>query len=370
MPERRPEVLHICKVYWPVTGGVQRVVQQIVSRLSKFNHCIVTTENVERDDLSVADDGKRVEVVRTKSRGQISSMPVAPGLIRQVFKAKRKANLLAVHYPFPLADLAILLMFKPPPIVVHWHSEIVAQKYLRWLVAPLTWLMLCRSKAVVVTSENMLAPSMFLRRFKHKAFFIPYGIERVDETENLINAENSTFVLIGRHVAYKGIDRAIAALKNTTAKLVIVGEGPLLDRHQKQAEVLGLSGRVEFVVGASDEQVVALLSQAIALVVPSVSSNEAFALVQLEAMRQGKPVINTQLASSVPWVARHQQEGLTVPAGDSAALAKAMQLLLDDKQLVRKLGEQAKSRFDTCFTASKFAQATEKLYSDIIAAKL
>ena len=119
----------------------------------------------------------RAAVLRCRSFGQIASMPIAPSLVTSVIKQARRYQLIAVHYPFPLAELALFLTFAAPPIVVHWHSDIIAQKKLKWLVAPLTFVMLMRARAIVVTSDKMLEHSAFLRRFQHKIALITYGID-------------------------------------------------------------------------------------------------------------------------------------------------------------------------------------------------
>ncbi|MEM7358815.1 MAG: glycosyltransferase [Pseudomonadota bacterium] len=353
------KVLHICKVYLPVKGGVQRVVQRITARLADFTHQVITTGEdgaVDRQQLD------RADVIRCRSYGQLASMPIAPSLPGQVIKIARKQDLIALHYPFPLAELALCFFFSNTPIVVHWHSNIIAQKKLKWLVAPLTLVVLWRAKAIVATSGRMIENSFWLKRFRNKVRTIPYGMESVTPSQTLPLAPNGYFVVIGRHVSYKGIDVAIRSLEHSDHRLIIVGDGPLFERHKLLAEDLGLKARVKFEQQANDEKVNEILQSAIALVVSSNRENEAFALVQLEAMRLGKAVINTNLNSSVPWVARHEKEALTVPPDDAKALAQAMQTLKADPELASSLGEQGLLRYQEKFTAEHFAQATSELY--------
>jgi len=364
MPAQPPyKILHICKVYLPVRGGVQRVVSLLTSLLSEFSHHVITTgEDGAIQEQMV--DGVRIS--RCRSWGQIASMPLAPSLIPMSMRRFRQQDLIAIHYPFPLAEVALLFCFSSPPIVVHWHSNIVAQRKLRWLVVPFTYLMLIRAKAIVITSNAMLENSRMLKFFDKKTRIFPYGVEKIHVSPASSLLEKPYFVLIGRHVSYKGIDIAINALQHTELTLIIIGDGPLFERHKKLAEDIQVADRVVFVQRASDREVSKLLQNSIALVTASNQENEAFALVQLEAMRLRKSIINTSLKSSVPWVARHMQEAITVPPNDVCALTDAMQLLSNDQVLCERLGKNGWQRYLEEFTAQTFADKSRALYLDII----
>ena len=358
-----PIILHICKVYIPVKGGVQRVVQGITTALPNFFHCVVTTGLDGAIRQQRVDEG---EIFRCRAYAEIASMPIAPSLLPLVFSSARKASLIALHYPFPLAEAALSLTPFTPPIVVHWHSEVIAQRKLKWLVAPITLVILLRAKAIIVTSQRMLPKSFLLKLFQRKIHYIPYGIPPAVLTAPITHPGPDYFLLIGRHVSYKGIDVAIRSMQKINCRLVIVGDGPLFEQHEKLVNDLGLSNKITFERYANDQQVTAKIVQSLALVVPSVRENEAFALVQLEAMRLGKPIINTNLQSSVPWVARHQQEAITVPPANIEALASAMQALLEDAPLRKRLGDKALERFKGEFTADRFATRVDQLYSSLI----
>jgi glycosyltransferase involved in cell wall biosynthesis len=79
-------------------------------------------------------------------------------------------------------------------------------------------------------------------------------------------------------------------------------------------------------------------------ILPSVENSEAFGIVQQEAMLFGKPVVNTNLPTGVPYVSIHELTGLTVPPHDVKALAEAVQKLADSPELRKLYGENAKKR--------------------------
>jgi glycosyltransferase involved in cell wall biosynthesis len=112
------------------------------------------------------------------------------------------------------------------------------------------------------------------------------------------------------------------------------------------------------------------LAAARALILPSVAPNEAFGLVQIEAMALGKPIINTDLKSGVPWVARDGLEAITVKPSDAAALRQAVVRLDTDEALRLNLAKAARQRWNELFREDVFQQNTEKLYLRLITEKL
>ena len=361
------KVLHICKVFRPENGGVQRVVEIITTAMKRFQHTVLTTG----EDGAIADelDGS-LRIVRARSYMQIASMPIAPKLGKSLRRLGRNHDLIAVHYPFPLVDFSLLTAWRMPPIIVHWHSRIVAQKKLKWLVAPFSLLLFWRANAIVVTSPIMISQSRALRLFKNKVRIIAYGLPAVDWV-NHTECLSDRFLLVGRHVSYKGFDIAIKALSllEPHITLRIVGSGPLLERHRQLAKSLNVEQRISFITQATDEEVLKEIAECRALVVPSIMENEAFAMVQLEAMRLAKPIINTQLPSSVPWVARHNKEAITIEPSAPHQLARAMEYLISRPETARKLGENGFTRFNSEFSEKLFVDRLTDLYLEVANSK-
>ena len=343
---------------------MQVVIDRIRRGLSdRFKSTVIST-SAGSSTITSSEDG---ELITVRSMGEIKSLPISPGLAPVLLKKARKSDLLVVHYPFPLADAAIALVrFRLPPVIIYWHSEIVSQKYARWLVKPMTHLMLLRCKAIIVSSPKMIEHSKLLKQHRGKCHIIPFGYEPQRSVEI---SDDGYFLCIGRHVHYKGIEVLIRSLIYCDAYIRIIGTGPLLAFHRVLADKLGVAKRVQFITDADDREVLLQMSRCKALVLPSIMPSEAFGLVQLEAMSLGKPVINTYLPSGVPWVARNMKEGLTVNPGDEKSLAWALTKLLNDKELLKKLGNSARLRWEDKFTMKKFCDETAKLYGELLRAK-
>jgi glycosyltransferase involved in cell wall biosynthesis len=367
------KVLHICKVYLPTKGGIQVVVDWLASGLKTrdWQSTIFSTSSKGSDRISL-DNGV---LVNSKSYAELFSLPVAPGIIGKIWRHANRFDVVCVHYPFPLADVAIaLLLRKKFSLLVYWHSEIVSQKISATLLRPFTKRLLNRADAIVCSSPLLISHSKLLSKIQSKCVVIPFGMPVKNQPSADARPSLSPYLLfIGRHVPYKGIDFLLTSYAKAFSKpsatdpiLKIVGSGPLLIKHKKLATSLKIVDKVEFLVGVNDTDLEMLISHAKCLVLPSVLKSEAFGLVQIEAMAKGRPIINTSLESGVPWVARHELEAITVEPDNVDQLSSALIKISSDNTLTDQLGANALKRFEEVFQYSSFCNNTDALYRSLI----
>ena len=96
---------------------------------------------------------------------------------------------------------------------------------------------------------------------------------------------------------------------------------------------------------------------------PSITKNEAFGLVQCEAMSFSRPVVATTIPDSgTSWVNRHGFSGLNVIPKNSLQLAKAIQSICKNKNDYYRFSKNAKMRFDDYFRIDKTAKIVFNLY--------
>jgi glycosyltransferase involved in cell wall biosynthesis len=162
-------------------------------------------------------------------------------------------------------------------------------------------------------------------------------------------AHDGSVVFLGRILPHKGVHHLIAGLPPDTTLHVV---GPALDAaYLARLQELAAGGKdVRFHHGLADEQVVALLQRAMALVHPtpvdaagSARAHELFGLAVVEAMACGCPVV-ASAAASLPEIVENDRSGLLVPPGDEAAIAAAIARLRDDEALWRRLHAGALAR--------------------------
>jgi N-acetyl-alpha-D-glucosaminyl L-malate synthase BshA len=145
------------------------------------------------------------------------------------------------------------------------------------------------------------------------------------------------------------------------ARLLIVGEGPDLEKAVQLAAELQLTPYIEMVGEAQD--VVALLSVADLFLLPSLQ--ESFGLSALEAMACGVPVIASRVGG-LPEVVDHGVTGfLYPPAAVEEMSASAIDLLRDDRRR-GEMGEAGVRIARERFSADRIVPLYERTYAGLV----
>jgi glycosyltransferase involved in cell wall biosynthesis len=168
------------------------------------------------------------------------------------------------------------------------------------------------------------------------------GAEELDRFRSDHTLSGRIVVYSGRLVEEKGIAILIEAWSRvrSDATLVLIGDGPLAARAARVPRVrwVGTIPRSELPVAYAAAELLVLPS------VPTPRFREPWGLVCNEAMHQGRPVIASDAVGAVAGgLVRDQQNGLVVPAGESGALAMALDRLLADEALRARLGAAARA---------------------------
>lgn len=345
------KILVLGKYYPPYCGGIETLTriwcEGFVARGA-------TVEAVVAHDRprSVRETVRGVAIERCARFGNPLSTPLCPSYLS---RARRSCDLIQLHAPNPLADVSMLLARRHVPLVVTWHSEIIRQARLMTLYRPLLHWVLRRASRVVVATPPQIEHSAVLPAFRSKCVVIPFGLDlarfeaapvraaAIDEARAAAGGR-PILLNIGRLVGYKGQRFLIESLRDLDAVVWLVGGGPLRAELEALAAAIGVSDRVRFWGEVPDNLLPLLLHACDVFVLSSITPNEAFGLVQVEAMACGKPVVCCQLNSGVPYVNQDGVTGFVVPPENAPALAAAARRLLVDPDLARRMGEAGRLR--------------------------
>lgn len=364
-------ILHLGKYYPPVSGGIETVLETLCrhERASVETRALVVT----RAHRTSHETRAGVAVTRAASLVTVGAVSLAPSL--PYWLARARADVLVLHEPNPMALVAYALARPRTPLVVWFHSEAIRPRWrYRLFYHPFLEFALRRAARIVVASPPMLAAAP-LARHRAKCVVIPYGLDvaryepSADATrragERRAAARMPILLFVGRLVRYKGVDVLLRALPGLGARAVLVGDGPLRGDLEALAAALGVRDRVEFAGVVSDEDLLGWYYAATALVLPSISRQEAFGMVQLEAMVCGRPVVSTDVPTGVPWVNQHEVTGLVARHGDPGSLRAALERLIADPELGRRLGAAGRDRVRARFTADRMAGAALAVYHEV-----
>lgn len=217
------------------------------------------------------------------------------------------------------------------PLCINSYIE---QRWISSLICELRKL----SKFVVLTHED----ATFWSELQNVCV-IPNPVSFFPDTVS--DCSSKQVIAVGRYVAQKGFDRLIAAWKTVADNhpdwtLKIYGDGHLRNELQQQVVDLGLTDNcfleysVNDVVAKFCESSISVLS----------SRFEGFGLVIIEAMSCGLPVVAFTCHCGPSDIIADGKNGLLVPDGDIAGLAAGINRLIEDGELRKQMGQEARRK--------------------------
>jgi glycosyltransferase involved in cell wall biosynthesis len=223
-----------------------------------------------------------------------------------------------------------------------WGTDVELARRVPWLARTVL-----RRAEVVVAPSTVLAGEARALGAREVAV-IPSG---VDVPDAVGTEDEPPFVLYaGRLSPEKGVLELVEAA--TGIPLVVVGDGPL------RAQVPGARGFVPH------NELLRLYERAAVVAVPSY--REGFGVVCAEAMAHARPVVASSVGGLLDLVS-DGETGIQVPPGDVAALRAALQRLLADRELRRRLGEAGRERVRERFSWAAVTNATLTAYAAALA---
>ncbi|MDE0197471.1 MAG: glycosyltransferase [Caldilineaceae bacterium] len=369
-------VLLLYKEYHPVVGGIENHIRLLArGLLAEGVDASVLVTNTGPATQRQTIDG--VPVTKTGRQSTILSTPISLPFLVELRRQMATVDFVHLHAPYPLAELAQLMLGRTKPTVISYHSDIVRQRRTGKLYAPFLKRVLQRAALIAASSPAYIESSPFLQDVRHKCRVIHYGIEpeRFEETaqvrgeaQNLRNqyGDLPLLLFIGRLRHYKGVDVLIRAMHDIRARLLIIGTGPMQEAWQKLAHKQNLTEKVFFLGDASDEDTLAARYAAELFILPSTNRAEALGIVQLEAMACGLPVVCTELGTGTSYVNRNGATGLVVPPNDPRALAVAINRLLASPALRAKMGVEGRRRVKSEFSLQEMINATIAFYEEAL----
>jgi glycosyltransferase involved in cell wall biosynthesis len=192
---------------------------------------------------------------------------------------------------------------------------------------------------------------------RQRALRAEWGIENdemVIGTVARLVPQKSLHVLLSAFARYRSIGRP-------SARLVIVGRGPLLGELQTLADRLAISDAIVWAGFREDIPAVMNAFDVFSLT----SAYEGFGLVLLEAMAASRPVVATAI-SAIPEIVQNEHTGLLCEVDDAEALASAFRRM-EDGDFRATLGRNGLQRVRTHFGLDRVTETTLAIYRECLA---
>lgn len=260
--------------------------------------------------------GRGAGVLANARRRPWAVPPLLASMARSARRAARRADVVHAHW-LP-NGLVAALSGKPFVLTLHGTDVALAER------APALARPVVRRARVVIGVSRALAGAA-QRLGARDVRVVPNGVAIPDDVVG--EADPPQVLYAGRLSPEKGVEDLLAAADGL--HLVVAGDGPL---RPQVPQALGMLPR---------EELSRLYGRAAVVVFPS--RRDGYPVACAEAMAHGRPVVATAVGG-LPDMVVDGETGLLVPPGDAPALRAAIDRLLADPDLRRRLGAAGRER--------------------------
>ena len=372
------KIVHVHHYYWPVVGGLERVVQSIAEELSKLGHEVHVVTSI------LGAQGKpRMEMVNGVYVHRIKGIKlVYPDLIYPLeypVKVLKDADIVHGHSQNSL--FTVRMIEEARKLGVKTAMHFMALDSLNDHPNPLTrslgpfYAKLILKKALRASNIKLVRSYRDMKILKNKyeveAIYVPDGVSEelvkapnmAEEFRTKYGIQDPFVVYVGRLHELKGLHILIKAMSIIVKefprlKAVIIGSGDQRP-YKELAHRLDIENNIVFLGFVDEMSKVGALDASLALVLPSVCNYvEVYPMAISEAWARNKPVIASAVGG-IPYRVKHMVNGLIVPPRDVKALAEAIMLLTGNMELSIKLGNKGR---ENILTYDRIAIKTLEIY--------
>ena len=368
-------ILVLNREYPPIVGGGAVMTKALVQEWARLGHQVDVVAS-KFGDAPAFEEHDRVCIFRVHSftSGDLATLR---GLVAYIFFSFFRGLRLCHRQKY---DVMFSFFAIPAGLVGHALSKIYGIRHVaeiigadiyeptRKLSAHRYWIIRVIVRHVMNSADAVLAPAKDIKGSAVKYFHpkanivvVPIGLQKPTFkalSRQELGLDPSALYVIGlgvmlRRKNFPGLVKAFSLIKNSRARLILMGDGPMRPEIESLVRELSLTQRVTFAGKVSDERKFQLLSVADIFVLPSF--HEGFGIVNQEAMYFGLGIVSGNVGGIIEFY-KDGQNALLVDPTDASAMAASIERLLDDGELRRRLGQQAQ-------------EDVKEQYIEIIAAK-
>ncbi len=288
-------------------------------------------------------------------------------------------DLLNVHYASGYGTLGRLCGFHPAVLSV-WGSDVYDFPEKSFLHRGQVVRNLRSSDHICSTSKVMAERTRSLLLEECRISVTPFGVEtdlfaprKVEDAADCITV--GTVKKLGSKYGIDILIRAFALLTGKGSKrdpdlahrlrLLIVGEGPERTALEKLTQDLGIASQCEFAGSVPHREVPSLLNRLNVYVAVSRLDSESFGVAVLEASACGLPVVVSDVGG-LPEVVIEGETGLVVERENPEATASALEELVFDDEMRKKMGEAGRNHVIRNYEWTACVRRMERVYEKVV----
>jgi glycosyltransferase involved in cell wall biosynthesis len=319
----------------------------------------------DKDDLPVGSVLERALAAGLTEFGHVGQRIDARGIAR--YLQREHVDVVLAEFGPVAVDYMDACKAAGVPLVAHFHGYDAYKRVILTQYGPAYRRLFSLAGALVVVSRDMARQLESLGAPAERIVWSPCGVDTVAFAGADPGRSGPTFLSVGRFVEKKAPQNVLLAFHHLAnsrpdARLVMVGDGVMLDPCRLLCHSLGLADRVTFTGAVSPSDVAARMRSARAFVQHSIRDSEGNAegtpVSVLEAGASGLPVVGTR-HMGIADVVVHGETGYLVDEGDVHAMGEHMVALYDDPALAGAMGRRARAHINADFSMER---ATARLW--------
>ncbi|VVB94830.1 D-inositol-3-phosphate glycosyltransferase [uncultured archaeon] len=367
------KILMLNYEYPPLGGGASPVTKSLAEELVKLGHSVdVVTMGFK--GLKQKEEINGVTVYRVPSIRKQRNVCQTHEMLSYCYSAYRflpellkenKYDICHTHFIIPTGVVSYLNKSKIPYIITSHGSDVPNYNPDRFgmqhrLLKPI-WKEIVRN-AACITSPTQFLRDLILENFGEENYcntikVIPNGINPKNFTPK--KKENKILV-VTRLFERKGVQYVIDAMKGVNDyRLVICGDGPYKKNLAERIKRSG-SDNIELLGYVNNERLKYEYETSSIFIFSS--SAENFPVVLLEAMVSGCAIITTNVTGCPEVVG---DAAILIEPKSSESIRNALVELINDNELIIKLGLNARKRAEYNFYWEKIALSYSKVYETV-----
>ena len=359
-------------------GGVERHTEELAVRLAEKGHRVFAYARDYYVSNKIS-EFKKIKIIKIPTIQSKNLDAICHSFLSSLDVLRRDIDI--IHYqgigPSSLLLIPKILKRKAK-IVVTFHTRDYLNPKWGWFAKFYLKLsekiMIRFADQIIVVSKNL--KDYCQTKYQKKIYYIPNGISLPVEdsseeiTDNFCLEKNNYILTVSRLVEQKGIHFLIEAYNSICQKkslekippLVIVGGAVHADNYfKKLKKTSGDNPKIIFLGFQQGKKLQGLFSNCLFFVNPSVLEGLSIAL--LEAMSYGKCVLVSDIPENLEAVNNEAEKyGTAFENKNAADLAKKIEFLLSNPELIKEKGKQAQDYVLKKYNWDKIASETIEVY--------